>query len=639
MNRFSMIMLAMAMTMGASAQTFRAPAEAVRMQAVPVHAAAADDATDEYVTWGYCIDNIQYSIGLGYSTTMSAAILINRDDMGAYRDADIVGIRIGVASQSTGVSVFMKTGNADNLSFDLPDVVKKNAGSMSTGFHEVMFDSPQKVTDQYIIVGYTATGENSIGFDGGTVNADACYLNVEGEWGTVYDQAVSGSWGSLCIQLLLAGEMPEREMKMEKVLTTNVEQNKPFRLEGVVSNLTVTPVTSYELLYSFNNGTTYTETVEANVAAMEADTFSIEVEQPLTRIGANAVMVKINKVNGEEDSDVSNNAVVQSINCVEEGCYFHRVIVAEESTSVNCGYCPRGIVIMSSLKARYPDRFIGIAIHSPAMGDDPMVVYDYDEYINGLYDDNALPNGIINRKSEYAGDPIMFDKYFEEELSRNGLAVADVEIESVSALTDNKIDVKVRTRFGGDYSGVDYRLAFVLIENQVESYAGQLNYFTGGEPMGGWENLPSTVYMNFDDVARGIWDFEGVEGSIPSDITKKTDYEYSYTMDLDAKKAIVGKAENLEVVALLVDRISGEILNADKMKIDSTVDGIADAEADDLNIYVNDGRVVVEGDYDSMRVYDVNGIMHDNTDLASGVYIVQVLADGKTFARKVVVKH
>lgn len=642
MKKFFLLAFASALTLIASAQTFEAGSFKSEYIAFPASASPmADDGDSQYVPWGYCIDNIQYSIGVNEECTMSAAILINRDDMKDYRNAEIAGIRIGVADLSKNISVFMKTGNADNISFDLPDVVKKNVGNKGMGFHDVLFDSPRRVTDDFIIIGYTSTGKNNIGYDGATSYPDACYLCLNGEWGTLYDVAAKNGWGSSCIQLLLSGDdLPEREMKLEKIFTKNVEQNKDFELTGTVTNMTRTPVTNYQLSYSVNNGKTYTQTIECNIGAMQTDTFSLAIQEPLKKIGSNAIMVKIDTVNGEEDADISNNVIIHSINCIEEGCYFKRAMVLEESTSVYCGYCPKGIVVMRSLKERYPDRFIGIAIHSSAMGSDPMVVYDYDEEINSIYSSSGLPNCIMNRLSDYQGDPLKIELDLDEILDKFELADANIWFKSVSDLVDDKINVSVNARFAKNRDRANYRIAFVLLENQVKSNVPQLNYFSGGGSdggMGGFENLPKYVDMPFDDVARGIWDFDGIGGSLPETIVKKEVYEYETTLNLKDKKAIYQNKNNLEVVAMIIDFYTGEIVNAAKTTLNSSTD-VECIGSNDVFAVAEGGRINVYGQYDNIEVFNLNGMTVANEGLENGIYIARITVGNNVVVRKVVVR-
>lgn len=61
----------------------------------------------------------------------------------------------------------------------------------------------------------------------------------------------------------------------------------------------------------------------------------------------------------------------------------------------------------------------------------------------------------------------------------------------------------------------------------------------------------------------------------------------------------------------------------------SDIDNIYnDGFASDINIYGGEGCVIVEGAYDNLKVYDLQGRAYRNSDLREGVYIVNV--DGQT---------
>ena len=64
-------------------------------------------------------------------------------------------------------------------------------------------------------------------------------------------------------------------------------------------------------------------------------------------------------------------------------------------------------------------------------------------------------------------------------------------------------------------------------------------------------------------------------------------------------------------------------------------DGIEDIESNDINVYVRDGRIIVEGvDVEMVTVYDIMGRTVVNRALPTGVYMVQV---GNSPARKVAI--
>ena len=63
------------------------------------------------------------------------------------------------------------------------------------------------------------------------------------------------------------------------------------------------------------------------------------------------------------------------------------------------------------------------------------------------------------------------------------------------------------------------------------------------------------------------------------------------------------------------------------------------AEAEQsVSMFVSNGKVHVGGEYDRLQVYNLAGAQVENADLAKGVYIVKVTADGKQTTKKVLVK-
>ena len=585
---------------------------------------------EEFATWGYCEDNVVYSIGVNDEVELSAAIFVPRSALGAYQNAKVAGVRVGLASASTRVSAFLKEGNDLYAKNKLTTEVTPSAG---VGFHDLMFRVPYQIAGD-LIVGYTATGFNQIGYDGGKSEENANFICINGEWGSIYKTALKQGWGSMCIQLLLTGDqLPTADMAIESVLTRNVEQNKPFEFKGVVSNKTTSVVENYEITCTFSGHKPIVHQIAHRVKAVSADTFSISMDG-IGEIGKLPAEVVVSKVNGQADENPKNNVLVHSLNVVEEGCYFLRKVVAEEATSTLCGYCPTGIVVFESMKKRFPDQFIGIAVHMDVLGPDPMICEDYLQL--GYLIEEGLPNGIVDRKYDMRGNPMFFENYYEKEIQN--LADAKVTIRSVSEVKNNSIHIDVATRFAKDTSGAQYKLAFVLLEHKVSGYT-QTNYFSGrlDDPMGGFEQLPKHVEMDFNDVARGIWDFYGMPNTIPSAITKKVDYEYAYDMPLPRE---VQNPANLEVVVMLMDADSGDIIQADKLAVGKTasIESVSGTDRN-WNLYAADGRILVEGDeYESLQVYALDGSLLHNGGLPAGIYIARVVAGHKMYTQKVVVE-
>lgn len=545
--------------------------------AVATLAAAAQD----YVNMSYCSDDIQCSVALENGAPTKAAIAITRGMLGQYADAEIVGVRVGLAADATNVSGWIVEGNDPSKSVAETSPVYANKGR---GWTDLIFRSPytfskSQGSNAAIIVGYTSTGTDQIGFDGEADvydNGNFMWTASRG-WGSVAKISRTNGYGNACVQILLGGiELPTADMAISSVTTQHVEQGRPFTLCGTVSNKVPTPVTSYVMTYSINGGEPTEVRMVQNINNGAAADFALELPG-FEGVGPQQVTLCITSVNGETDAEPADNTFTATVESIEEGCYFPQVHVVEESTNTGCGFCPRGIVVMESLEARHPGRFIGLAVHSDVTSStDPLFVPAYFNKLAFLISDPQTmtisePKGIMNRDASMCGDPLYWDLYFDRH--EQDLAPAGLTLFSASDIHDKHIDVSLSTRFAKDYKYHAYSVAFVLVEDNVAGCM-QSNYYAGGAygTMGGWENEAQYVSCPLSNVARGIWDFDGIEGSIPVVIEKKRDYTFQYTLDLSETSYSI--PENLSVVALLIDGSTGHIVQADRIAVGTALEGI-----------------------------------------------------------------
>lgn len=539
-------------------------------------------AAQDYVNMSYCSDDIQCSVALENGAPTKAAIAITRGMLGQYADAEIVGVRVGLANDATNVSGWIVEGNDPSKSVAETSPVYANK---SRGWTDLIFRSPYTFSKSQganaaIIVGYTSTGTDQIGFDGEADvydNGNFMWTASRG-WGSVAKTCRNNGYGNACVQILLGGiELPTADMAISSVTTQHAEQGHPFTLRGTVSNKVPTPVTSYIMTYSINGGEPTEVRMVQNVNNGASADFALELPG-FEGVGPQQVTLSITSVNGETDAEPSDNTLTATIESVEEGCYFPQVHVVEESTNTGCGFCPRGFVVMESMEARHPGRFIGLAVHSDVTTPtDPLFVPDYYNKLAFLLSDPQTmtisePKGIMNRDASMCGDPLYWDLYFDRH--EHDLSVAGLTLVSASDVHEKTIDVELLTRFARDINYHDYRVAFVLVEDNVTGPI-QSNYYAGGAygTMGGWENEAAYVRCNFQNVARGIWEYDGIEGSIPVTIEKKRDYAFKYSLDLSGISYNI--AENLSVVALLIDGVSGHIVQADRLSVGTALEGIA----------------------------------------------------------------
>ena len=245
----------------------------------------------------------------------------------------------------------------------------------------------------------------------------------------------------------------------------------------------------------------------------------------------------------------------------------------EEGTGTWCGWCVRGIETIKLMSEKYPNNFIGIALH---YGDEMDYIDNYSSVLNKIH---GFPGCFINRRtSDYESVSLSIAEDAVKELKENAVA----KIEAKASFTDGekKVLVKTKTTFGFDKGSANYKIAYVVLEDNVGPY-NQANYYSGdalseSNYMYEWTQKSSVVSIKFNDVARGVYpDANGKSGSVPTTVKKGEANEYEYTVTLPST---VSDPKNVSIVTLLIDSGSGEILNADKVYMVEKTTGIQNVE-------------------------------------------------------------
>lgn len=293
-------------------------------------------------------------------------------------------------------------------------------------------------------------------------------------------------------------------------------------------------------------------------------------------------------------------------------------LVSEEVTGTWCGYCIRGIVGMKTMNDKYPDTFIGIAIHndSNTKWPDAMAagVEDYHDYIYNSCGITGYPHCVFSRNPNYSIDPQYMEKCYTAIMSETD-NYTGIELKAQYNKNTGKIDTNTDIYFAKKQSNTNYKLAYVIVENNVHRTHAELglaenepsgydqnNYYGNnaqGVEMGGYENMGSTVRAEqiwYNDVARSIYPTpQGEEGIIPADIAEGDHFSNEVSLDIPTN---VLNSANTEVIVLLLEK-NGIIVNADKVKIEGIETGIeevANNNTIDTNAYYNlQGMRVAKG--------------------------------------------
>ena len=326
------------------------------------------------------------------------------------------------------------------------------------------------------------------------------------------------------------------------------------------------------------------------------------------------------------------------------GTYFvsNRRTLIEEGTGTWCGNCPGGALALEYMEKNYPDKVVSIAVHN----DDPMEIAAYNDFCQYP----AFPMMLVDRK--YLGLPAELDEDYNYSFLVPGSGVeyffqlaqrfiAEAELSGTATLTDankNRLEIKVESRFINDCKSSGYDIALILLEDSVTAPDGsmypQSNYYASTKytfvgkkdtilNSGGWGELPGTVRMKYDHVARaaynGSFNGYGNNNGLPANIKGGEVYTSTYTWDVPA--GTVNHMKNASVVALMTDA-TGYIVNCYKMPVITAPSAI--------------GRIEDTANATITAIYTPNGAQVNNK-LRKGINIVKYTdAKGNTFTRKVV---
>ncbi len=416
-------------------------------------------------------------------------------------------------------------------------------------------------------------------------------------------------------------------------------------------NLGATNITSLDIGFTLD-GNTRTETVTGlNIPSLSQGTITLAPEI-LSEAKQYDFEYTFSNPNGQTDANLSDNS--------QSGAYYgiannasKRVVVGEVSQGTEwCDACPEGYVFLRDSIDHNAEDFIGIAVH----GGDTLEVFDY---IVDIPSFDLYPNVHLNRK-------------------RTSVAVAEakVSIEEVKN-TPNPFSLSANIAFNYEMGTItaevvasssiainsdDFRFSMIILEDSLSGNSrewSQSNGFSGGfiGPMGGFENLPNPVPFNqmvYNHVVRDfVGGSKGLPGSIPA---VDADVPFSYTFEYDVPK--VFDMQQVRVVVLIVDAVTGEIMNATRGEEEITLAENLEASHNlQAKVFPNPANEIVhlalqldEPSKLSLTISDISGKTHWSNiqqvargeqlfpiavnHLPVGLYILQIATDFGLLSQK-----
>ena len=583
---------------------------------------------------GYGADNAApASMSAGRAQAYDLAMFVNDPSL---KGMKVKGLRISAPS---GTAITQYTGWLSNaLDLKMVDGVKvanaditSKEGEIASGYAEVMFDEPYEIGENGFFAGYTipVTDEESPMMITSDKLGGGLWMHTSSAIRNWMDLS---SMGSPCIELILDGQ---QENAATIVLPANsfAKKGEPITIIGTLYNHGTSTLTSGEYTYEIN-GVTNTATFNSNLNGDHwGRNSNITITLPAIADGGNyPLTLTVTKANETDNQDVAptHDGTVNILDFVP----VHRVLI-EEYTGTWCGWCTRGLVSMRLLAEAYGDDFIGVAYHNG----DPMEIMSSQDYPNRV---GGFPSAFAERNYEvdpyYGFETAGFGMKDVVDYLMGQLAIVDLNVKADWA-DESKTEVKatVESNFIMNASGNDYGIEVMLVEDDMFGPAGtdwdQHNYFAtmadqyGSEPnLGVLCDLPEVIEgYHFNDVlvaTSGV-----IDESLPESITAYSVNSHDHSFYVDdiyntSYEPLIQNKDKLHVVAIVVDKATGKVVNAAKCKVGATA----------INEINDEIKEVASTTY-----YDLTGRMISTPD--AGIYVKVVrYTDGSQRSFKVLKK-
>lgn len=641
MKKFLLSAFAMLLALTAGAQNFTVE-KSPNPQGVqaPVFGAfkapaKANLAANQRLVGYFNTDDCDTYLGVtGITGNNKVAMVLTADDLAPYYGKKIAGVRFNLGQGETANGVFVQNLKiADGQITEATSLVSSDesvtsaAGAKNTGeWHEVMFDQKVELNSSFegLFVGYNYKQKSNnypIGVSSKVEGPFYIYANIpasKGGNGEDWYQINSGGYG-LSIQLIVEGDFAPNAVRPldfgEFTVVKGKSKNVAVSLWNIGSKLT-----SIDYTIALDGKAGAEQHLDFGKDFGLGGTHSVEIPfAAASELGASTVTLTITKVNGEENACVKNSATGTLYTVERE---FVKRSVAEQFTGTGCGNCPSGHVAMHNMHNLYGDQFIGIALHQ-FNASDPMYNASYDLGFTGA------PQCMVNRSS---GILMPYEQMPEVlKASLNEIALAEVTVAGTFADEDTKVNAtaSVESLVAGDYN-----IAFMLTADGLTGTTiswKQSNYFCkGGGRYNSQASMPDDLKFLWDMGSSYVETYNDVliassyvssnnKATLPTLVANGT-VSSEYTMKMPTKVALKKalKLNQIYVVALLLDKKTGAIVNAGRARVTGST-GIEDVTTG------TEATVVAR--------YNVNGVQIAAP--VKGINIVK-MSDGTT--RKVLVK-
>lgn len=577
-----------------------------------------------------------YSFGAGQKASFGAVAGLQTDKLFDYDGLQVSVIGVAVSETVSDVTIFVMKGSSAATA---TEVASKKVDALSGGWNYVKLDAPLTIdASENLYVGYKMDVQESSypamfdasGLDDSETEMSFAYLN--GEYIDLATEPDFSDLGHPMIQVLVGGD----ESKLETVtfLSSSIFKYWPKGSE-VIPNIQFV-----------NNsfGSVESVTVDYSVNGV-TDTEKLEFSTPVGPNSLNIMSMPLPAIAITDDVDfsyvvthVNDKPILQS----EENYQFYaydkqeaveRTLLMEKFYSQFCGYSPQGKEAIDEAIVGYEDRVARIYHHAGYRAD----LFTIDESV-----ETAAEFG-VNYSPGTMGDRMWFDALGSNAFNAmqwTGDLIADfLQKDGLASLKiSDSYDVETReltVNVSGNciVTPDNKKITVAVTHSNYSSFQKNAqNYMHDHFPIlyltaAGGDDLQVNADGSYDMTFKGV---------VP------VSYNNGNGTIVTGNKVTINLDE-LRIVAFISDSWDGAdndryVLNSATKEAATVGASVAEVELAGVNVYGTDSRIVVEGDYDAVKVFNASGMETGTEGLSAGLYIVKVTVDGQSMVKKVAVK-
>lgn len=577
-----------------------------------------------------------YSFGAGQKASFGAVAGLQTDKLFDYDGLQVSVIGVAVSETVSDVTIFVMKGSSAATA---TEVASKKVDALSGGWNYVKLDAPLTIdASENLYVGYKMDVQESSypamfdasGLDDSETEMSFAYLN--GEYIDLATEPDFSDLGHPMIQVLVGGD----ESKLETVtfLPVSIFKYWPKGSEVVPNiqfvNNSFGLVESLTVDYSIN-GVTDTEKFEFSTPVGPNSLYIMSMPLPAIAITDDVDFSYV-------VTHVNDKPILQS----EENYQFYaydkqdaveRTLLMEKFYSQFCGYSPQGKEAIDEAIVGYEDRVARIYHHAGYRAD----LFTIDESV-----ETAAEFG-VNYSPGTMGDRMWFDALGSNAFNAmqwTGDLIADfLQKDGLASLKiSDSYDVETReltVNVSGNciVTPDNKKITVAVTHSNYSSFQKNAqNYMHDHFPIlyltaAGGDDLQVNADGSYDMTFKGV---------VP------VSYNNGNGTIVTGNKVTINLDE-LRIVAFISDSWDGAdndryVLNSATKEAATVGASVAGVELAGVNVYGADSRIVVEGDYDTVKVFNASGMETGTEGLSAGLYIVKVTADGQSMVKKVAVK-